>query len=372
MDKRVLREMEPYFADKFYNPSAAYLAARQVRADFEEARHRLAQAIGARPAEIIITAGATESDNMALAGVDGNVVTTSVEHPAVLAMAKSRSGVILSVDKLGQIDLNQLRRAITDNVQLISVGYVNSETGIVQDIRAVADAVAAVRQDRLERGVELPLYFHTDASQAVGLFDLNVARLGVDLMTLNAGKCYGPKQVGLLYVRAGVRLRPLIRGGGQEMGLRSGTENVTGTIGFAKAVELVEKTRKSEVKRLGNLRRQLHDYLAGNLDGIKFNENGKRNSPAILNFSIPGLDGERMVFALDEKGVLVSTGSACAANKGLRSHVLTAMGLSDAEADGSIRLSLGRFTTDKDIDTVGPIIVETAHEQLQFGAMKIA
>lgn len=372
IDKRVLREMEPYFIDKFYNPSAAYLAARQVRADFEEARHRLAQAIGARSAEIIVTAGATESDNMALSGVDGRIITTSIEHSAVLNVAKARGGVILPVDELGRIDLAQLRQSIADDVQLISIGYVNSETGMVQDIRAVSDLVTAVRRDRLERGVELPLYLHTDASQAVGLFDLNVARLGVDLMTLNAGKCYGPKQVGLLYVRAGVRLRPLIRGGGQEMGLRSGTENVTGTIGFAKAVELAEKTRKSEVKRLTGLRRRLHDYLANNLDDIKFNENNKRNSPAILNFSIPGLDGERMVFALDEEGVMVSTGSACAANKGLRSHVLTALGLSDAEADGSIRLSMGRFTTDDDINEVGPIIVQTVHKQLKFGAMEIA
>lgn len=372
IDKRVLRAMEPYFSDRFYNPSAAYMAARQVRTDYEAARHCLAQIIGARSAEVVITAGATESDNLALNGVAGKIVTTSIEHGAVLDLARARGGVILSVDSLGRVDLSELRSSIDDDVELVSVGYVNSETGMVQDLRAIADVITSVRLDRLNRGIARPLYLHTDASQASGLFDLNTARLGVDLMTLNASKCYGPKQVGLLYVKAGVRLRPLIWGGGQEMGLRSGTENVAGAIGFAKALELAEKTRKSEVKRLGELRQQLHSYLTHKFTQIKFNENNRKNSPAILNFSIPGLDGERAVFALDEKGVIVATGSACAANKGLRSHVLVALGLTDLEADGSIRLSLGRFTTADDINAAGPIIVDTIREQLKFGEMQIA
>ena len=152
----------------------------------------------------------------------------------------------------------------------------------------------------------------------------------MDLMTLNAGKCYGPKQVGLLYVRAGIHLKPLILGGGQEMGLRSGTENVTGIIGFAKALELAEKLRGSEVKRLSELRSKLKQYLVNNLPDVRINENAKSNSPAILNMSVPGVDGERVVFGLDERGVQVATGSACAANKGVRSHVLIAMGLDEA------------------------------------------
>lgn len=372
VDKRVLRAMEPYFSDRFYNPSAAYLAARQVRADLEEARHQLAQIIGARPAEVIITAGATESDNLALHGVYSHIVTTAIEHPAVLNLARLRGGSILSVDDRGLLNIDRLRRAITDDTTLVSVGYVNSEIGVVQDIQAIADIVRAVRDDRRARQLDRPIYFHTDASQAAGFFDLNVARLGVDLMTLNAGKCYGPKQVGLLYVRAGVRLQPLIRGGGQEMGLRSGTENVTGTIGFAKALTIAEKTRKSEFKRLDVYRNELIKYLTTELPDIKINGSSKRSSPAILNFSVPGLDGERAVFALDEKGVLVSTGSACAANKGLRSHVLTAIGLPDELADGSLRLSMGRFTTDSDIAAVKPILVSTIREQLKFGVMSIA
>lgn len=372
IDSRVLAAMMPYFSDEFYNPSAAYLAARQVRADIEEARHTLAKTIGARSAEIILTAGATESINLALGGVDGRIVTTAIEHSAVLETARARGGHILPVDVGGRINLDELRRVLTDDVVIVSVGYANSETGMVQNIRQIAEVVRAVRAEREQRGVGTPLYLHTDASQAAGLFDLNVSRLGVDLMTLNAGKCYGPKQVGLLYIRAGVQLKPLIRGGGQEMGLRSGTENVTGIIGFAKALELAEKLRGSEVKRLSGLRNMLKQYLVEHLPDVKINESSKANSPAILNMSVAGVDGERVVFALDERGVQAATGSACAANKGLRSHVLTALGLDDASVDGSLRISMGRFTTADDIEAAGKVIVDVINEQRRFGGLDVA
>ena len=372
VDSRVLAAMMPYFSDEFYNPSAAYLSARKVRADVEEARHTLAKLIGAKSAEIIVTAGATESINLALGGVEGRIVTTAVEHSAVLETARQRGGYILSVDDRGRINLDELRNSLTDDVALVSVGYVNSETGVVQNMRAIAEIVQTVRDERQVRGVTTPLYLHTDASQAAGLLDLNVSRLGVDLMTLNAGKCYGPKQVGLLYVRAGIHLKPLILGGGQEMGLRSGTENVTGIIGFAKALELAEKLRGSEVKRLSELRSKLKQYLINNLPDVRINENTKANSPAILNISVPGVDGERVVFGLDERGVQVATGSACAANKGVRSHVLTAMGLDEAAVDGSLRISMGRFTTEQDINQAGQIIVDVINEQRQFGGLNVA
>lgn len=372
IDSRVLAAMMPYFSDEFYNPSAAYLAARQVRADVEEARHTLAKTIGARSAEMILTAGATESINLALGGVDGRIVTTAIEHSAVLETARARGGHILPVDVGGRINLDELRRVLTNDVVIVSVGYVNSETGMVQNIRQIAEVVRAVRAEREQRGVGTPLYLHTDASQAAGLFDLNVSRLGVDLMTLNAGKCYGPKQVGLLYILAGVQLKPLIRGGGQEMGLRSGTENVTGIIGFAKALELAEKLRSSEVKRLSGLRNMLKQYLVEHLPDVKINESSKANSPAILNMSVAGVDGERVVFALDERGVQAATGSACAANKGLRSHVLTALGLDDASVDGSLRISMGRFTTADDIEAAGKVIVDVINEQRRFGGLDVA
>lgn len=370
IDKHVIKAMTPYFSDKFYNPSAAYLAAREVRSDVEDARHDIAKIIGARPAEIVFTAGATESINLAMtvAG-DGVVLTDSAEHASVLNAARAHRYEIISVDSKGRINLAELEQYLNDNkdIVLVSLGYINSETGIVQDIKAAAEVVQRVRATR-----ETTLYLHIDASQASGLYDLNVARLGVDLMTLNAGKCYGPKQVGLLYIRAGVKLKPVVYGGGQEMGLRSGTENVPGIIGFAKALRLADDTRKSESKRLEKLRGSLKQILADGLSDIIFNENPYANSPAILNFSVPNVDGERVVFALDEKGVMVATGSACAANKGRRSHVLTAMGLADNVVDGSIRVSMGRFTTEEEIATAGRLIVETVNEQRRFGGLKVA
>ncbi len=369
IDRRVVKAMVPYFSDKFYNPSAAYLAARSVRADVEEARHSIAKVIGARPAEIVFTAGATESINLAMTVVgDGVVLTDNAEHASVLNAAKAHRHEIIPVDKAGRINLDELRtKAQSDDVRLISLGYVNSETGIVQDIKAASDIVREVREQR-----RTPLYLHVDASQASGLYDLNVGRLGVDMMTLNAGKCYGPKQVGLLYVRAGIRLSPVIYGGGQEMGLRSGTENVPGIIGFARALQIADDTRKSEFKRLEKLRDSLKQTLTDGLADVIFNENGHANSPAILNLSVPDVDGERVVFALDEKGVMVATGSACAANKGRRSHVLTAMGLADNVADGSIRVSMGRFTGEEEITEAGRLIVETINEQRQFGRLEVA
>lgn len=369
IDKRVMKAMTPYFSDKFYNPSAAYMAARGVRADVENARHDIAKIIGARPAEIIFTAGATESINLAMTVVgDGVVLTDNAEHASVLNAAKSYRHEIISVDSEGRINLDDLRAKVQSGVvRLISLGYVNSETGVVQDIKAVADIV---RDERAER--QMPLYLHIDASQASGLYDLNVGRLGVDMMTLNAGKCYGPKQVGLLYARAGIQLKPVVLGGGQEMGLRSGTENVPGIIGFARALQIADDTRKSEYKRLEELKNQLKKTLANGLPDIIFNENPRATSPAILNFSVPNVDGERVVFALDEKGVMVATGSACAANKGQRSHVLTAMDLTDNIADGSIRVSLGRFMTEEDIAEAGRLIVETINEQRKFGRLEVA
>ena len=372
VDERVLAAMGPYASTKFFNPSAAYSAARAVRADYEAARHQLAQTIGARPAEVVLTAGATESINLALNSAQ-STITTAIEHVAVLECARANGGVILPVNEQGRLNLDYLKQAITDETKLISVGYANNEIGTVQDIKEIAEIVASVRARRLSRGVERPLLLHTDASQAAGLLDINVARLGVDMMTLNAGKCYGPKQVGLLFVRAGVQLAPLIHGGGQESGLRSGTEDVAGAIGFAKALEIAEKKRKTEVERLKNLRDDLEKYVTtqllfnGSCPQVLVNGDKKHRLPNILNFSVLGLDGERAVFALDERGVCVATGSACAANKGTRSHVLRAIGLDDDLADGSLRISLGRLTTALEIEQFKPILVQVISEQLKFG-----
>lgn len=367
VDPKVLRAQAPYSSDKFFNPGASYSAACEVREDFEAARHQLAQIIGARSAEIIMTAGATESVNLALAGATGEIITTAIEHPAVLELAKNRQAKILSVDEKGRVNLAQVEAAITDQTEIISIGYANSEIGVVQPLKEIAEIVARVRRQRETRGLKLPLLLHSDASQAAGFLDLNVARLKVDLLTLNAAKCYGPKQVGLLFVKSGVCLKPLIYGGGQEMGLRSGTENVAGAVGFAQALEIAEKKRKAESERLQLLRDDLEKYVKNTFPNSIINGRGKHRLPNILNFSIPGLDGERAVFALDLAGVMCATGSACAANKGARSHVLTAIGLDARTADGSLRFSLGRFTTEAEIAELKPILKKVLSEQLKFG-----
>ena len=370
IDQRVLDAEEPYFRERFFNPSASYQAAREVRRDYEEARHVLAQNLGARPAEIVITAGATESTNLAIGGVSGHIVTTNIEHPAVLALASARNATILRVNEKGLVNPASVENAITDETEIVSVGYANSEIGTVQPIKEIAILIERIRADRASREVATPLLFHTDASQAAGYLDLNVARLNVDLMTLNAGKCYGPKQVGLLYVKAGVRLKPLILGGGQEMGLRSGTENVTGAIGFARALEIAERKRKGESERLEKLRNDLEKFIKQEFPEVIINSGAKQRLPNILNFSVPGLDGERAVFALDERGVLIATGSACAANKGTRSHVLMAIGLAPQIADASLRISLGRPTTDAEISELKPLLAETIRQQLKFGVQQ--
>ena len=370
IDQRVLDAEEPYFRERFFNPSASYQAAREVRRDYEEARHVLAQNLGARPAEIVITAGATESTNLAIGGVSGHIVTTNIEHPAVLALASARNATILPVNEKGLVNPASVENAITDETEIVSVGYANSEIGTVQPIKEIAILIERIRADRASREVATPLLFHTDASQAAGYLDLNVARLNVDLMTLNAGKCYGPKQVGLLYVKAGVRLKPLILGGGQEMGLRSGTENVTGAIGFARALEIAERKRKGESERLEKLRNDLEKFIKQEFPEVIINSGAKQRLPNILNFSVPGLDGERAVFALDERGVLIATGSACAANKGTRSHVLMAIGLAPQIADASLRISLGRPTTDAEISELKPLLAETIRQQLKFGVQQ--
>lgn len=367
LDKRVFAAMEPYFTEKFYNPSSAYQPAREIRRDVDDARHRLAMILGGRQSEVILTAGATESINLAISGAinrhGGLVVTTAIEHPAVLESVREFGGTIVAPTAKGMIDPESVRAAINDETTLVSVGYANSELGTIQPLKAIAAIISDIREGRRERGIVRPIYFHTDASQAAGYLDLSVSRLGVDMMTLNAGKCYGPKQVGLLWLDSMVDIKPLVHGGGQERGLRSGTENVAGAIGFARALEIVDKHRRTEAHRIGQLRDKLEKNLVSAFPDLVINGMTKKRLPNHLHISLPGLDGERALFALDARGVLVATGSACAANKGTRSHVLTAVGMSDELADGSLRFTLGHPVSESDIDDASAIIIETLNTE---------
>lgn len=358
LDPKVLKAMEPYFSDYFYNPSSPYSPAVKVRSDYEEAKHRIAQAIGAKPDELVMTAGATESINLAFGSVTGHVVTANIEHHAVLAAAELHDHTLVLSDSRGFISADSVKQAITDQTQLVSIALANNELGTIQPIRDIAQVVKNEREARLTRGDTTPIYLHTDASQGVGQIDINVARLGVDMLTLNAAKIYGPKQVGLLWSSSHVRITPQIVGGGQERGLRSGTENVTGTIGFAKALELASEHRNFESSRLSELRDTLQDSLVAAFPQAVISGHAKHRLSGHLHISFPDLDAERIVFALENRHVLVATGSACAANKGTRSHVLTAIGLAPEIADGSLRLTLGHLSNKENTAEAARIIIE--------------
>jgi cysteine desulfurase len=358
LDPKVLTAMQPYFSDDFYNPSAPYAPAVKVRRDYEAAKQTIAQTIGGRGDEIVITAGATESINLAFNSVSGHAVTANIEHHAVLEAAGRLDHSIVLADERGLVTAEVIQAAIRPDTQLVSIALANNELGTIQPLRDIAGVVKTERDARLARGDHTPIYLHSDASQGVGQLDVNVARLGLDLLTLNAAKVYGPKQVGLLWAASHVKLTPSIVGGGQERGIRSGTENVAGTIGFAKAMELASEHRKYESDRLMKLRDQLQKDLVSAFPEAVLSGHQKHRLAGHLHVSFPELDAERVLFALESRGVLVATGSACAANKGTRSHVLTAIGLPAHIADGSLRMTLGHLSNDDNTKRASEIIIE--------------
>ena len=358
LEPKVLAAMQPYFSDSFYNPSAPYSPAVLVRREYDAAKQKISQAIGGRGDEIVITAGATESINLAFNSIGGHVVTANIEHHAVLEAAKRFDSTIVAADKRGLVTADSIREAIRPDTQIVSIALANNELGTIQPLRDIASVVKAERDARLKRGDHTPIYLHSDASQGVGQLDVNVARLGVDLLTLNAAKVYGPKQVGLLWAASHVVLAPQIVGGGQERGLRSGTENVAGTVGFSRALELASDHRKYESDRLMKLRDQLEKELVAAFPEAVLSGHQKHRLAGHLHISFPKLDAERVLFALESRGVLVATGSACAANKGTRSHVLTAIGLAPEVADGSLRLTLGHLSNEENIPRASTIIIE--------------
>lgn len=358
MDRRVVEVMVPYFTELFYNPSSPYSPALAVRREYEAAKDVIARSIGAKADELVMTAGATESINLAFSAIGGHVVTANIEHHAVLEAAKRHDHTVVTADDRGMVSAQSIAAALRPDTQLVSVALANNELGTIQPLRDIAQVIRKERDERLARGDTTPLYFHSDASQGVGQLDVHVARLGVDLLTINAGKVYGPKQVGLLWTARHVRLSPQIVGGGQERGLRSGTENVAGTVGFAKALELAEAHRKYEADRLMQLRDTLQTKLVDAFPDAVVSGYQKHRLAGHLHISFPSIDAERVVFGLEARGVLVATGSACAANKGTRSHVLEAIHLPEHVADGSLRLTLGHLSNEDNINRAAEIIVD--------------
>ena len=360
LSKKAKQAMLPYFDERFFNPSAAYMPAVETRKDYENAKDEIAHVIGAKGVDLVMTSGATEANSLAFAAVDedAEVLISAVEHPSVLENAKRKNWQTIDVDETGRVNIADFKRKLTPKTQLVSVCLASSELGTIQPLADIARVISEELQRRALNGEKIPLYFHSDASQGLGLMEVKVARLGVDMMTINAAKVYGPKGIGALYVGHSVRLKPQNYGGGQEMGLRSGTENVPATIAFAAAIADAEKHINSERKRLAKLRDDLRKKLVASLgeDKIIFHGKAKTQLANFLPLSLPGLDAERLIFALEDKGVYLSTGAACAASKGEKSPTLKAIGLNDIEIAGSLRITLGRPTTEEDIEKAAKAI----------------
>lgn len=354
MREEVLEAMLPYYKDIYGNASSVHEFGRSARRGIDDAREKVARLLGASSAEeVVFTSGGTESDNFAIKGAanalksKGNhIITSTIEHHAVFNTCKflEKEGykvTYIKVDKNGVVDLDELKRSITDKTILITIMHANNEVGTIEPIEEIA-ALAK------EKGV----YFHTDAVQAVGKIPFEVKNLNIDLLSMSGHKIYGPKGIGALYIRKGTKITPQMQGGHHEMGRRAGTENVAGIVGLGKAAELAKKEVLEEGIKLKDLRDYLYRGIASNIEDVRLNGHPEKRLANTLNVGFKFLEGESIILNLDMEGVAVATGSACTSGSLEPSHVLTAMGVDPAETQGSIRFSLGRDNTKEDMDYV--------------------
>ncbi|MDF2546529.1 MAG: cysteine desulfurase NifS [Anaerosolibacter sp.] len=351
--QEVLNEMLPYFTEKFGNPSSIHSFGREAKQAVDVARDRIAKAIGAKQEEIFFTGGGSEADNWAIKGIvyankeKGNhIITTKIEHHAVLHTCEylEKNGfevTYLDVDQYGMIDIDQLKNAITDKTILITLMFANNEIGTIQPIKEIG-ALAKERK----------VYFHTDAVQAFGNVNINVNDLNIDMMSISAHKIYGPKGVGALYIRKGVKINALLHGGAQERRRRAGTENLPGIVGFGKAAELAMQNLDTHITHTASLRDRLVKGILDKVDFVKVNGHPIHRLPGNVNFAFEFIEGESLLLSLDMLGISGSSGSACTSGSLDPSHVLMAIGLTHEIAHGSLRLSIGDFTKEEDIDYV--------------------
>lgn len=353
MDPKVLEEMTPYFTENFGNPSSIYSYGREGKKAVEEARARLAKLIGADPKEIFFTAGGSEADNWAIKGIaaalkeKGNhIITSKIEHHAVLHVCEylEKHGfevTYLPVDEYGLINTKDLENAITDQTILISIMFANNEIGTIEPIEEIGKIAK-----------EHNIYFHTDAVQALGNVEIDVKKMNIDLLSMSSHKIYGPKGVGALYIKKGIKIDPIIHGGAQERKRRAGTENVPGIVGFGKAAEIACNNFDEHIEKITKLRDKLINGIQENIDYVKLNGHPTKRLPGNVNFSIQYVEGEALLLNLDMLGICGSSGSACTSGSLDPSHVLLAIGLPHEIAHGSLRLSIGRYTNEEDIDYV--------------------
>lgn len=351
IDPRVFRAMLPYFSEKFGNSMSLHSFGQEARKALEESRVVVAKLMGARPQGIIFTASATESNNLALKGValankeKGNhIVISQIEHPSIIETAKWLEGQgfevsRVSVDKYGLVDPQKVKKLIKKGTILVSILHASNEIGTLQPIKEIGKICR-------EKGV----YFHSDAAQTFGKVEVDVNEMKIDLLTVSAHKMYGPKGVGALFIREGTKILPILHGGGQEAGLRPSTVNVAGIVGFAKACQICQKEMKKEFKRLSNLKEKVIKGILKRIPHSRLNGHPQKSLANIVNFSFKSVEGEALVVQLDLLGIATSTGSACSSEKLEPSHVLLAIGLKPEQAHSSLRISLGRWATEKDIN----------------------
>ncbi len=373
MDPRVLEAMTPYFSETFGNPSSLHSAGQAARQAVDGARRSIAGFVGASPRELIFTSGGTESDNLALFGVahaykdqGKHVIVSAIEHEAILEPVRTleKAGfkvAIVGADQDGIIKLDELEKALTPETIFISLMLANNEVGTIQPISKAAQLVRRHKK-ALGRGPTQPPFLHTDACQAAGVLSLNVRDLGVDLLTLNGSKIYGPKGIGLLYVREGIKLEPQVCGGGHEHGRRSGTLNVPGIIGLAKALELAQAERENENKRLTCMRDKFIEKALELLPDIQLTGHTSDRLPNNISFMIKGVESEILLMRLDMEGIYASAGSACTAGNAEPSHVLLAMGFSKQEARTAVRFSLGHSTTEEELENVENMFIDAVKD----------
>ena len=357
MAPEVLKAMTPYFTQLFGNPSSIHTVGQEARYALDEARERVARVLNCRPREVVFTGGGTESDNAAVIGVatglqeTGNhIITSSVEHHAVLHTcqhleSQGYDATYIPVDSNGIVQPDAVFRAITDRTTLVSVMYANNEIGAINPIAEISQAIKQ-RASELSRTI----VFHTDAVQAAGYLDLDVRKLGVDLLSLSGHKFHGPKGTGVLFVRRGTAFLPLILGGGQERERRSGTENIPGIVGLSVALQAADAQREENSRHCAALRDRIVEQVLERVPGAKLNGHSTLRLPNNANFSFSGIEGEPILLGLDMAGIAASSGSACSSGSLEPSHVLLALGQSAEVARGSLRLTLGKDNTEEQVD----------------------
>lgn len=371
MHPDVLTAMKPYFTDNFGNPSSIHSFGREAKKAIDAARDDIAGFIGARSDEIIFTSGGTEADNFALEGIayanekKGNhIVSTPIEHHAVINCTETlrKRGfqvTYVPVDKNGLVDPSDIRKALTDKTFLVSVMHANNEIGTVQPLGEIGKICR-------EKGV----YFHTDAVQTFGHMPIDVKELNVDLLSASAHKLYGPKGVGMLYIRKGTKIVPFLYGGEQEMGKRASTENVPGIVGFSKAVDIAKGEMRQLDGKILKLRDKLIDGILSDIDDVRLNGHPEKRLSNNVNVSISYIEGESMLLRLDMEGIAASTGSACSSGSLEPSHVLLSIGLPAETAHSSLRLTLGRWTTEEEINNVLDVLPKIVRDLRAMSPMK--